>query len=82
MRMLGIDCAGRRLNPHQAFFLAVRNDGRARWAKNLRAEIDPEKIEAFGGAMSLPFPFEKEQQAAVRIIDARGVESPQILRGE
>lgn len=45
-------------------------------AKNLKAEIDEEKIESFRGTVSLPFTRDK----AVKIIDARGIESLKIIR--
>jgi adenine-specific DNA-methyltransferase len=35
-------------------------------AKNLRAEIDEEKIEAFRGTESLPFELETRKQVAVK----------------
>ena len=41
-------------------------------------EIDEEKIEAFGGTISLPFTAGKN--VAVKIIDARGIESLKIIR--
>ncbi|NUO10260.1 MAG: hypothetical protein HUU08_16630 [Candidatus Brocadia sp.] len=46
--------------------------------KNLKAEIDEEKIEAFRGKVSLPFTPGKA--VAVKIIDARGIESLKIIR--
>jgi len=47
-------------------------------AKNLKAEIDEEKIEAYSGTVSLPFTPGKN--VAVKIIDARGIESLKIIR--
>lgn len=47
-------------------------------AKNLKAEIDKEKIEAFRGTVS--FPFTRGKAVAVKIIDARGIESLKIIR--
>jgi adenine-specific DNA-methyltransferase len=47
-------------------------------SKNLKAEIDEDKIEAFGGTVSLPFAPGKA--VAIKIIDARGIESLKIIR--
>jgi adenine-specific DNA-methyltransferase len=56
MWMLDHDYDGRSLFPSQVFFpMAGAKEGWATLAKNLKAEIDEEKIEAFGGTVSLPF---------------------------
>ena len=47
-------------------------------AKNLKAELDEEKIESFRGTVSLS--FERGKAIAAKIIDARGIESLKILR--
>ncbi|GJQ22680.1 MAG: hypothetical protein HBSAPP01_04700 [Candidatus Brocadia sapporoensis] len=79
MWMLDPDYDGRSLFPAQVFFpMAGAKEGWATLAKNLRAEIDEEKIEAFGGTVSLPFKAGKN--VAVKIIDARGIESLKIVR--
>ncbi|NEU09231.1 site-specific DNA-methyltransferase [Flavihumibacter sp. R14] len=79
MWMLDHDYDGRSLFPSQVFFpMAGAKEGWATLAKNLRAEIDEEKIEAFGGTVSLPFTAGKN--VAVKIIDARGIESLKIIR--
>jgi adenine-specific DNA-methyltransferase len=79
MWMLDHDYDGRSLFPSQVFFpMAGAKDGWATLAKNLKAEIDEEKIEAFGGTVSLPFTAGKN--VAVKIIDARGIESLKIIR--
>ena len=81
MWMLDTDYDGRSLFPSQIFFpMAGEKEGWAALAKNLKAVIDEEKIEAFKGTVSLPFTPGKA--AAVKIIDARGIESLKILRGE
>jgi adenine-specific DNA-methyltransferase len=78
MWMLDTDYDGRSLLPSQVFFpMAGAKDGWATLAKNLKAEIDEEKIEAFGGTESLPFTPGK--RVAVKIIDARGIESLKII---
>jgi adenine-specific DNA-methyltransferase len=78
MWMLDTDYDGRSLLPSQVFFpMAGAKEGWATLAKNLRAEIDEEKITAFGGTESLPFTPGK--RVAVKIIDARGIESLKII---
>ncbi|HVY73795.1 MAG TPA: site-specific DNA-methyltransferase [Puia sp.] len=79
MWMLDHDYDGRSLFPSQVFFpMAGAKEGWATLAKNLKAEIDEEKIEAYGGTVSLPFAPGKN--VAVKIIDARGIESLKIIR--
>jgi adenine-specific DNA-methyltransferase len=79
MWMLDHDYDGRSLFPSQVFFpMAGAKEGWATLAKNLKAEIDEEKIEAFGGTVSLPFKAGKN--VAVKIIDARGIESLKVIR--
>jgi adenine-specific DNA-methyltransferase len=79
MWMLDHNYDGRSLFPSQVFFpMAGAKEGWATLAKNLKAEIDEEKIEAFGGTVSLPFTAGKN--VAVKIIDARGIESLKIIR--
>ncbi len=89
MWMLDTDYDGRSLFPSQVFFpMAGDKEGWATLAKNLKAEIDEEKIEAFRGTVSLPFSntvkerdgkIRKVERIAVKIIDARGIESLKIL---
>lgn len=55
--------------------MAGKNEGWAKLAKNLKAEIDEEKIEAFRGPVSLPFKPGKNRRIAVKIVDDRGIES-------
>lgn len=79
MWMLDHAYDGRSLFPSQVFFpMAGAKEGWATLARNLKAEIDEEKIEAFGGTVSLPFTPGRE--IAVKIIDARGIESLKIIR--
>ena len=58
--------------------MAGAKEGGATIAKNLKAEIDEEKIQLFSGTVSLPFTPGKA--VAVKIIDARGIESLKIIR--
>ena len=56
MWMLDTDYDGRSLFPRQVFFpMAGEKDGWSRLAKNLKAVIDEELIEAYRGIISLPF---------------------------
>lgn len=79
MWMLDTDYDNRSLFPSQVFFpMAGSGDGWDKLAKNLKAEIDEEKIESFKGTISLP--FESGSAVAVKIIDDRGIESLRVLK--
>ena len=81
MWMLDTDYDNRSLFPSQVFFpMAGNKDGWSRLAKNLKAEIDEEKIEAFKGTISLE--FEPGTTIAVKIIDDRGIESLRVIKVE
>lgn len=74
------DYDGRSLYPRQVFFpMAGENEGWARLAKNLKAEIDEGLIEAYRGTVSLPFEIAKNKRVAVKIVDDRGIESLKIV---
>ena len=74
------DYDGRSLFPRQVFFpMADDDEGWAKLAKNLKAEIDAELIEAYRGTVSLPFEPGKHKQAAVKVIDDRGIESLKVV---
>lgn len=78
--LLDTDYDGRSLYPHQVFFpMAGENEGWAKLAKNLKAEIDQDLIEAFRGTVSLPFKLGENKKIAVKIVDDRGIESLKIL---
>lgn len=78
--LLDTDYDGRSLYPRQVFFpMAGAKEGWARLAKNLKAEIDEELIEAYRGTESLPFAPGKHKRVAVKIVDDRGIESLKIL---
>ena len=82
--MLDTDYDGRSLYPRQVFFpMAARTDGWAKIARNLKAEIDEQRIEAYRGTVSLPFVAGERRRVAVKIVDDRGIESLKIveLRG-
>ena len=51
----------------------------ARLAKNLKAEIDLDLIQAYRGTVSLPFEPGKHKHVAVKTVDDRGIESLKIV---
>lgn len=74
---------GRSLLPRQVFFpMSGPKDGWSRLAKNLKAEIDEELIDAYRGTVSLPFAVGSFKRVAAKIIDDRGIKSLKILRAE
>ena len=77
---LDTDYDGRSLYPRQVFFpMAGPNDGWSRLARNLKAEIDDDLIEAYRGAVSLPFKAGEHRRVAVKIVDDRGIESLKVV---
>ena len=80
MWMLDTDYDGRSLYPRQVFFpMAGSRDGWNRLARNLKAEIDEDLIEAYQGTVSLPFEEGENRRIAVKIVDDRGIESLRIM---
>jgi len=80
MWMLDTDYDGMSLFPRQVFFpMAGEKEGWAKLAKNLKAEIDDELIEAYKGTVSLPFPSGEYKRIAVKIVDDRGIESLKVI---
>ena len=78
--LLDTDYDGRSLYPRQVFFsMAGPKKGWARLAKNLKAEIDEERIEAYRGTVSLPFEPGEHRRIAVKIADDRGIESLKVM---
>ncbi|KMP12042.1 hypothetical protein UZ36_02440 [Candidatus Nitromaritima sp. SCGC AAA799-C22] len=78
--MLNIDYDGRSLYLRQVFSpMSGEKYGWSRLAKNLRAEIDEELIEAYRGTVSLSFEAGEHKQIAVKIVDDRGIESLKIM---
>jgi adenine-specific DNA-methyltransferase len=78
--MLDTDYDERSIYPRQVFFpMAGEQEGWARLARSLRAEIDEELIEAYRGTVSLPFAAGDRAKVAVKIVDDRGIESLRIL---
>ncbi len=83
MWMLDTDYDGRSLFPKQVFFpMSGEKDGWSRLARNLKAEIDEELIEAYRGTSSLPFEPGANKRVAVKIVDDRGIESLKIMEVE
>jgi hypothetical protein len=80
MWLLDTNYDDRSLFPSQVFFpMAGAKDGWSKLARNLKAEIDEEKIEAFKGTVSLPFKKGDNAKIAVKIIDDRGIESLRVI---
>lgn len=81
--LLDTDYDGRSLFPRQVFFpMAGENEGWAKLAKNLKAEIDEDLIEAYRGTVSLPFTPGEHKRIAVKIVDDRGIESLKVMEVE
>jgi adenine-specific DNA-methyltransferase len=81
--MLDTDYDGCSLFPKQVFFpMAGEKEGWAKLARNLKAEIDEELIEAYRGTVSLPFEPGKNKRIAIKIVDDRGIESLKIMEVE
>jgi adenine-specific DNA-methyltransferase len=80
MWLLDTDYDGRSLYPRQVFFpMADDDEGWARLARNLKAEIDLELIEKYRGIISLPFEAGPHKRVAVKVIDDRGIESLKVV---
>jgi adenine-specific DNA-methyltransferase len=80
MWLLDTDYDGRSLFPQQVFFpMAGENEGWAKLAKSLKAEIDEDLIEAYRGTESIPFEAGQHKCVGVKIIDARGIESFRVI---
>ena len=80
MWSLDIDYDGRSLFPHQVFFpMAGSGEGWGKLKKDIRAELDEDKLKAFQGTLSLPFAAGAHHRAAVKIVDDRGIESLKVI---
>ena len=78
--MLDTDYDGRSLYPRQVFFpIAGEKEGWNKLARNLKAEIDEDRISAYASTISLPFELGERQRIAVKIVDDRGIESLKIV---
>ncbi|MGB5098707.1 MAG: hypothetical protein WBN82_12460, partial [Porticoccaceae bacterium] len=64
----------------QVFFpMAGKGEGWEKLKKDIRAELDEDKLGAFRGTVSLPFEAGLHRRAAVKIVDDRGIESLKII---
>jgi adenine-specific DNA-methyltransferase len=80
MWMLDTDYDGVCVEPTQVFFpMDGKSGGWKKLAKTLKAEIDYDLIEKYRGLESLPFTVKVNARIAVKIIDARGIESLKII---
>jgi adenine-specific DNA-methyltransferase len=80
MWLLDTDYDGRSLYPRQVFFpMADDDEGWARLARNLKAELDSELIQKYRGIVSLPFEAGANKRVAVKVIDDRGIESLKVV---
>jgi len=83
MWLLDTDYDGRSLLPQQVFFpMAGAKDGWSRLARELKAVVDEDLLEAYRGTTSLPFEVGAHKRAAVKIVDDRGIESLKLLELE
>ena len=79
MWMLDTDYDGRSLYPGRCSSMAGPKGGWTRLARNLKAEIDEDLIEAYRGCTSLPFEPGEHRRIAVKIVDDRGIESLKVM---
>lgn len=78
--LLDTDYDGRSQDAKRVFFpMAGEKEGWAGLAKNLKAEIDEELIEAYRGTVSLPFEPGEHRRVAVKIVDDRGIKSLKVI---
>ncbi|MFP4451997.1 MAG: hypothetical protein ACLFPI_01360, partial [Desulfobacterales bacterium] len=76
---LDTDYDDRSLFPRQVFFpMAGAKDGWHKLKKDIRAELDEEKLGQYHSTVSLPFEPGDNRRIAIKIIDDRGIESPDI----
>jgi adenine-specific DNA-methyltransferase len=78
--MLDTDYDGMCVEPKQVFFpMEGKDEGWAKLAKTLKAEIDQDLIEKYRGTESLPFEVKDNTTIAVKIVDDRGIESLKVI---
>ncbi len=81
MWLLDTDYDDRSLYPRQVFFpMADDDEGWAKLARNLKAEIDLDLIEKYRGTVSLPFALGSHKRVAIKVIDDRGIESLKVVQ--
>ena len=77
---LDTDYDGRSLFPHQVFFpMAGKGEGWDKLKKDIRAELDETRLDAYRGTKSLPFEAGAHRRVAVKIVDDRGIESLKVM---
>lgn len=81
MWLLDTNYDDRSLFPRQIFFPMGGKNGWNKLEQSLGAFVDPDKVKAFAGTRSLPFPLPEEDCIAIKVIDDRGVESLRVRRG-
>jgi adenine-specific DNA-methyltransferase len=80
---LDTDYDNRSLFPAQVFFpMAGKQDGWYKLKKDIRAELDESRLDAFHGTVSLPFAAGDHKRIAVKIVDDRGIESLKVMELE
>lgn len=78
---LDTDYDDRSLFPRQVFFpMAGKKDGWYKLKKDIRAELDEDRLQQFHGTVSLPFAPGDNHCIAVKIVDDRGIESLKVIR--
>jgi adenine-specific DNA-methyltransferase len=77
---LDTDYDDRSLVARQVFFpMAGSTDGWHKLKKDIKAELDPDRLQQFHGTVSLPFEAGENRRIAVKIIDDRGIESLKVM---
>jgi adenine-specific DNA-methyltransferase len=80
MWALDTDYDDRSLFPRQVFFpMAGKGEGWEKLRRDIRAELDETRLEAFHGTVSLPFEAGENRKVAVKIVDDRGIESLKVM---
>ena len=59
--------------------MAGKDEGWGKLKKDIRAELDEDKLAAFRGTLSLPFEAGPQRRVAVKIVDDRGIESLKVI---
>jgi adenine-specific DNA-methyltransferase len=79
--LLDTDYDERSLFPRQVFFpMAGAKDGWHKLSRDIRAELDENRLAEFHGTVSLPFKAGDHRKIAVKVVDNRGIESLKIIR--
>jgi adenine-specific DNA-methyltransferase len=80
MWALDPDYDERSLFPRQVFFpQAGKGEGWEKLKKNIRTELDEDRLQKFQGTVSLPFEAGENRKIAVKIVDDRGIESLKVI---